>query len=102
MRTIGDKFPTSLVLVTAMIGFGPGKELAVIIVQCFDGFIDKAAGAANRAAFIDPRGVLWFVPVDRLPVGHNPGEAIRVLDARQTDPPCRCNAHEPRPTFTAA
>ena len=56
------------------------------------GVLDKRAGVALRATFIvDPEGVIRFVSVNDMSVGRNPEEALRVLDALQTDELCPCN-----------
>ena len=56
------------------------------------GILDPEAGVAQRATFIiDPKGVIRFAYVTDLPVGRNPEEVLRVLDALQTDELCPCN-----------
>ena len=63
------------------------KELAEAL-----GIIDRAEGVAYRATFIvDPDNVIQHVTVNGLNVGRNPAEALRVLDALQTDELCPCN-----------
>jgi alkyl hydroperoxide reductase subunit AhpC len=58
---------------------------------------------ARRATFIvDPEGVIRFVAVTDLSVGRNPAEALRVLDALQTDELCPCNWKKGEATLTAA
>ncbi len=48
--------------------------------------------SAYRATFIiDPDNVIQHVTVNGLNVGRNPQEALRVLDALQTDELCPCN-----------
>jgi peroxiredoxin (alkyl hydroperoxide reductase subunit C) len=50
------------------------------------------AGVALRATFIvDPHNVIQHVTVNGLNQGRNPAEAIRMLDALQTDELCPCN-----------
>ena len=59
------------------------------------GIVDKDAGVALRATFIvDPHNVIQHVTVNGLNQGRNPQEALRVLDALQTDELCPCNWHE--------
>jgi peroxiredoxin (alkyl hydroperoxide reductase subunit C) len=49
------------------------------------GILDIKAGVCLRATFIvDPEGKIRFVSVNDLPVGRNPQEVLRVLDALQT------------------
>ena len=49
-------------------------------------------GVALRATFIvDPHNVIQHVSVNGLNVGRNPQEALRILDALQTDELCPCN-----------
>ena len=56
------------------------------------GIVDKDAHVAYRATFIiDPDNVIQGVQVNGLNVGRNPAEALRVLDALQTDELCPCN-----------
>ena len=56
------------------------------------GILEKNAGVALRATFIvDPEGVIRHVTVNDLSVGRNPQEALRILDALQTDELCPCN-----------
>jgi peroxiredoxin (alkyl hydroperoxide reductase subunit C) len=56
------------------------------------GILDKQEGVALRATFVvDPEGVIRFVSVNDLSVGRNPQEALRVVDALQTDELCPCN-----------
>ena len=59
------------------------------------GILDKDVGVALRATFIvDPDNVIQHLTVNGLTVGRNPGEALRVLDALQTDELCPCNWQE--------
>lgn len=59
------------------------------------GIVDKAGGVALRATFIvDPHNVIQHVTVNADSVGRNPQEALRVLDALQTDELCPCNWQE--------
>jgi len=63
------------------------KELATAL-----GIVDEREGVALRATFIvDPHNVIQHVTVNGLDQGRNPAEAIRVLDALQTDELCPCN-----------
>ena len=56
------------------------------------GIIAPDEGVAYRATFIvDPENVIQHVTVNGLNVGRNPQEALRVLDALQTDELCPCN-----------
>ena len=56
------------------------------------GIIAPNEGVAYRATFIiDPDNVIQHVTVNGLNVGRNPAEALRVLDALQTDELCPCN-----------
>ncbi|HEX6073299.1 MAG TPA: peroxiredoxin [Sphingomicrobium sp.] len=56
------------------------------------GILDKDEGVAFRATFIaDPDNTIQHVTVNGLNVGRNPAEALRVLDALQTDELCPCN-----------
>jgi alkyl hydroperoxide reductase subunit AhpC len=56
------------------------------------GIVDAEAGVAYRATFIvDPHNVIQHVTVNGLNQGRNPAEAIRMLDALQTDELCPCN-----------
>jgi peroxiredoxin (alkyl hydroperoxide reductase subunit C) len=49
-------------------------------------------GVALRATFIvDPDNVIQHVTVNNLNVGRNSMEAVRVLDAIQSDSLCPCN-----------
>ena len=63
------------------------KDLATAL-----GILHKQDGVAFRATFIvDPDGIIRWVNVNDLSVGRNVDEAIRVLDALQTDELCPCN-----------
>lgn len=56
------------------------------------GVRDKVAGVALRATFIvDPDNTIQHVSVNNLNVGRSPEEALRILDALQTDELCPCN-----------
>lgn len=56
------------------------------------GVLHKDAGVPLRATFIvDPQGVIRHVSVNDLSVGRNVDEALRILDALQTDELCPCN-----------
>lgn len=58
------------------------------------GIVEKSAGVALRATFIiDPDNVIQHVQINGLNVGRNPHEALRTLDALQTDELCPCNWH---------
>lgn len=63
------------------------RELATAL-----GILHKEDGVALRATFIvDPTGIIRWVNVNDLSVGRNVEEALRVLDALQTDELCPCN-----------
>jgi lipoyl-dependent peroxiredoxin subunit C len=63
------------------------RELATAL-----GILHKEDGVALRATFIvDPTGIVRWVNVNDLSVGRNVNEALRVLDALQTDELCPCN-----------
>ncbi len=63
------------------------RELATAL-----GVLHKDDGVALRATFIvDPEGIIRWVTVNDLSVGRNVDEALRVLDALQTDELCPCN-----------
>src|SRR6187431_586268 len=56
------------------------------------GILHKEAGVCLRATFlVDPQGVIRWVSVNDLKVGRSVDEALRVLDALQTDELCPCN-----------
>lgn len=56
------------------------------------GILEPNEEVANRATFlVDPEGIIRFVEVTDMKVGRNPAEALRVLDALQTDELCPCN-----------
>jgi len=64
------------------------------------GILDRKAGVALRATFIvDPEGTIQWVSVNGLNVGRNPQEALRVLDALQTDELCPCNWEKGKDTL---
>jgi peroxiredoxin (alkyl hydroperoxide reductase subunit C) len=66
------------------------------------GILDKQAGVALRATFIvDPEGIIRHVQVNDLSVGRNPQEALRILDALQTDELCPCNWQKGETTLVA-
>lgn len=66
------------------------------------GILEKGAGVALRATFIvDPEGIIRHVQVNDLSVGRNPQEALRVLDALQTDELCPCNWQKGQETLVA-
>ncbi|PZO90863.1 MAG: peroxiredoxin [Sphingomonas sanxanigenens] len=67
-----------------------GKVLANAL-----GIVHPEEQVALRATFIvDPDNVIQHVTVNGLNVGRNPQEALRVLDALQTDELCPCNWHQ--------
>ncbi|WP_265563847.1 peroxiredoxin [Sphingomicrobium arenosum] len=56
------------------------------------GILNEEEGVAYRATFIvDPDNIIQHVTINGLNVGRNPAEALRVLDALQTDELCPCN-----------
>lgn len=56
------------------------------------GILHPEEGVAYRATFIiDPDNIIQHVTVNGLNVGRNPAEALRILDALQTDELCPCN-----------
>ena len=56
------------------------------------GILSGADRVASRATYIvDPDGVIQHVTVNAGKVGRNPEEALRILDALQTDELCPCN-----------
>lgn len=56
------------------------------------GIFSGRDGAALRATFIvDPDNVIQHVSVNNLDVGRNADEAVRILDACQTQELCACN-----------
>ncbi len=56
------------------------------------GILDSKDHVALRATFIvDPNNVIQHVTANGLNVGRNPQEALRVLDALQTEEMCPCN-----------
>jgi len=56
------------------------------------GILEKEEGVALRATFlIDPDNIIRHVQVNDLGVGRNPEEALRILDALQSDELCPCN-----------
>ena len=67
------------------------------------GILDPVEGVAQRATFIvDSDGVIQFVYVTAGPVGRNPEEVLRVLDALQSDELTPCNWHKGEPTLQTA
>jgi len=67
------------------------------------GILHGETGVALRATFIvDPQGIIRHVSVNDLSVGRNVDEALRVLDALQTDELCPCNWQRGEPTLEAA
>ncbi len=64
------------------------------------GILHKDAGVALRATFIvDPENVIRHVQVNDLSVGRSPEEALRILDALQSDELCPCNWQKGDPTI---
>lgn len=64
------------------------------------GILHKDAGVCLRATFIvDPDGIIRHVQVNDLSVGRNPDEALRILDALQTDELCPCNWNKGQETL---
>ncbi|HUH60169.1 MAG TPA: peroxiredoxin [Candidimonas sp.] len=56
------------------------------------GIREKTEGVALRATFIvDPDNIIQHASVNNMSVGRNPAEALRVLDALQTEELCPCN-----------
>jgi lipoyl-dependent peroxiredoxin subunit C len=67
------------------------------------GVLHAESGVPLRATFIvDPQGTIRHVNVNDLSVGRNVDEALRVLDALQTDELCPCNWQRGEPTLEAA
>ncbi len=67
------------------------------------GILDPQSGVAQRATFIvDLDGIIRFVYVTAGPVGRNPEEVLRVLDALQTEELCPCNWHKGESTLRVA
>jgi peroxiredoxin (alkyl hydroperoxide reductase subunit C) len=65
--------------------------------------LDPVEGVAQRATYIvDPDGIIRFAMVTDLNVGRNVKEALRVLDALQTDELCPCNWQKGEETLNAA
>lgn len=56
------------------------------------GIIDPKENVCLRASFlVDPQGVIQWVNVNNLSVGRSVAEALRVIDAVQSDELCPCN-----------
>ena len=56
------------------------------------GILDREEGVCLRATFlVDPAGVIQWAVVNNLSVGRSVEEAIRVVDAVQSDELCPCN-----------
>jgi alkyl hydroperoxide reductase subunit AhpC len=56
------------------------------------GVLDRQEDVCLRASFlVDPEGVIQWVTVNNLSVGRSVDEAIRVIDAVQSDELCPCN-----------
>ena len=67
------------------------------------GVLSKSEGVALRATFlVDPEGIIRHVSVNDLSVGRNPAEAMRVLDALQSDELCPCNWNKGEETLRPA
>jgi alkyl hydroperoxide reductase subunit AhpC len=67
------------------------------------GVLHEESGVPLRATFIvDPQGIIRHVSVNDLSVGRNVDEALRVLDALQTDELCPYNWQRGEPTLEAA
>jgi peroxiredoxin (alkyl hydroperoxide reductase subunit C) len=67
------------------------------------GILDRNEGVCLRATFIvDPEGVIRFVSVNDLPVGRNPAEVLRVLDALQSGGLTACGWQAGEPNLVAA
>src|SRR5438552_15090235 len=67
------------------------------------GVLHKQEGVPLRATFIvDPEGTIRFASVNDLSVGRSVDEALRVLDALQTDELCPCNWKKGEPTLEVA
>jgi peroxiredoxin (alkyl hydroperoxide reductase subunit C) len=63
------------------------RELSVAL-----GILHREEGVPLRASFlVDPQNVIRWVCVNDLKVGRSVDEALRVLDALQTDELCPCN-----------
>jgi len=67
------------------------------------GILDRNEGVCLRATFVvDPEGVIRHVSVNDLPVGRNPEEVLRVLDALQSGGLTACNWQKGDPNLQAA
>jgi alkyl hydroperoxide reductase subunit AhpC len=56
------------------------------------GILDPVENVCLRASFlVDPQGVVQWVTVNNLSVGRSVDEALRVIDAVQSDELCPCN-----------
>ena len=56
------------------------------------GILDPKEGVCLRATFlVDPQGVIQWATVNNLSVGRSVEEALRVVDAVQSDELCPCN-----------
>jgi alkyl hydroperoxide reductase subunit AhpC len=56
------------------------------------GIMDPAEQVCLRASFlVDPQGVIQWAVVNNLSVGRSVEEALRVIDAVQSDELCPCN-----------
>lgn len=56
------------------------------------GITDESEGVCLRATYlVDPNGVIQWATVNNLSVGRNVEEALRVVDAVQSDELCPCN-----------
>lgn len=56
------------------------------------GILDASENVCLRASFlVDPNGIIQWVTVNNLSVGRSVDEALRVIDAVQSDELCPCN-----------
>jgi len=63
--------------------------------------LDRTENVALRATFIvDPHGVIQHATVNNLSCGRNVKEALRVLDAIQSDELCPCNWEKGQETIS--
>lgn len=64
------------------------------------GILDPEANVCLRATFVvDGDGVIQYAAANRLSVGRNMAELIRVIDAIQSDELCPCNWQKGDPTL---
>ena len=77
----------------------PPQESAALAEDL--GILEPNEKIAYRATFIiDPQGIIRWVSVNDLSVGHNVKEVLRVLDGLQTDELCPCNWEKGQETLT--